>query len=259
MTVSILTDNNPGANFPAEHGLSYLLDYDGKRLLFDTGQSDMFLRNAAAMNIRVNNIDLVILSHGHYDHGDGLWNLPGGKLLCHPGCFIKRYSQRNRHYIGLNKTKDELAGKFELITSSEPYKISDKIFFLGEIPRISDFESKKTSFVLEDGTPDYVKDDSAVAIVLPEGLFIVTGCSHSGIVNILEHAKKVTGIQNLFGVMGGFHLQNIDYQSNETVGYMKANKLTHILPSHCTDLPALSLFYENFGNRLVRTGDILKF
>ncbi len=259
MKISVLADNHPGSHTPAEHGLSYLIEYDGKRLLFDTGQSDMFLKNAEVMNISMKDIDMVILSHGHFDHGDGLWNLSGGRLLCHPGCFVKRYRKVDNSYIGLKNSKDELAGRFELVTASKPYNIYEQIFFLGEIPRVTDFESLTTSFVFEDGTHDFVMDDSAMAIIMAEGLFVVTGCGHAGIVNTLEHAKKVTGINNLYGIMGGFHLKENNNQTKETIRYIKDNKLKHVLPSHCTDLPALSAFYENFGNALVKTGNIYNF
>jgi 7,8-dihydropterin-6-yl-methyl-4-(beta-D-ribofuranosyl)aminobenzene 5'-phosphate synthase len=256
MIISVLTDNHPGSHTPAEHGLSYFIEHDGKRLLFDTGQSEMFLRNAEAMRISMTNTDMVVLSHGHFDHGDGIWNLTGGRLLCHPDCFIQRYRKLDHSYIGLKKSKDQFAGKFEIVTTVKPYKISEKILFLGEIPRLTDFESKTTSFVFEDGSQDYVMDDSALALILPEGLFVVTGCGHSGIVNTLEYAKKVTGIDSLFGIMGGFHLKGIDHQTKETIRYLKNNKVKHVLPSHCTDLPALTAFYENFGNSLVKTGNI---
>ncbi len=255
----MLTDNHPGGRTPSEHGLSYFIEYDRKRLLFDTGQSDMFLTNAEIMQVSMINIDMIILSHGHFDHGDGLWNLSGGRLLCHPGCFVKRYRKKDRSYIGLKNTKDELAGKFELITSTKPYQISERIFFLGEIPRLTDFESKTTSFIYEDDSPDFVADDSALALLLFEGLFVVTGCGHSGIINTLEHAKKVTGINKLYGIIGGFHLKEINNQTKETIRYIKENKLKHVLPSHCTDLPALSDFYGSFGMALVKTGNIYNF
>jgi 7,8-dihydropterin-6-yl-methyl-4-(beta-D-ribofuranosyl)aminobenzene 5'-phosphate synthase len=257
MKISVLTDNHPGARTPAEHGLSYLIEYDGIRILFDTGQSDMFLKNAEAMNVSLANIDKIILSHGHFDHGNGLSYLSGHRLLCHPGCFVKRYRKSDRSYIGLKDTGDELSGKFELITSTKPVRISEKILFLGEIPRLTSFESRTTSFVFEDWTSDYVQDDSAVALLLSEGLFVVTGCGHAGIVNTLEHAKKVTGINSISGIMGGFHLKEIDNQTKQTIRYLKKNKVKHILPSHCTELPALSVFYENFGIRQIKTGDIL--
>ncbi len=109
MKISVLTDNHPGSHTPAEHGLSYFIEYDGKRLLFDTGQSDMFIRNAEAMKISMTNIDMVILSHGHFDHGNGLDYFSGFSLLCHPGCFVKRYRKSDHTYIGLNNSKEELS------------------------------------------------------------------------------------------------------------------------------------------------------
>jgi 7,8-dihydropterin-6-yl-methyl-4-(beta-D-ribofuranosyl)aminobenzene 5'-phosphate synthase len=259
MTISVLTDNHPGSHTPAEHGLSYLIEYDGKRLLFDTGQSDMFMRNAEAMKISITNIDMVILSHGHFDHGNGLGYLSGSTVILHPGCFVKRYRGSDHSYIGLINSKEELSLLFNLISSAGPYKISEKIYFLGEIPRLTDFESQTTSFVFEDGSPDYVKDDSGIVIILPEGLFVVTGCGHAGIVNILEQAKKTTGIDKLYGIIGGFHLKEINHQTRETIRYLKENNLKQILPSHCTELPALSAFYNSFGIRLISTGDILEF
>jgi len=259
MKISVLTENHAGSFTQAEHGLSYLIESDEKRILFDTGQSDLFFKNAEIMKIYVENIDMIILSHGHFDHGNGLTYLPGGTLICHPECFVRRYRKTDHSYIGLKNTRDELSGMFNLIASAEAYKFSEKIYFLGEIPRLTDFESQSTTFVFEDGDPDYVKDDSAVAIILPEGLFVVTGCGHAGIVNTLEHAKKITGQGSIYGVMGGFHLKEIDFQTKETIRYLKETNVRHILPSHCTELPALSAFYENFGIRQIKTGDILGF
>ncbi len=259
MTISILTDNYPGAHTPAEHGLSYLIEHDGKKLLFDTGQSDLFLKNAEAMGIDITNIDTIVLSHGHFDHGDGLQYLSGGRLICHPGCFVKRYRKADHSYIGLKYSKDEIAGKFNLVISSAPYQIAERIIFLGEISRTTDFESKNTSFILEGDTPDFVMDDTSIAMILDEGLFIVTGCGHAGIVNTLEHARKVTGINKLNGIMGGFHLKAISRQTKETMRYLKKNMVMHVYPSHCTGHPALSLFHKSFNTKQVKTGDIFKF
>jgi 7,8-dihydropterin-6-yl-methyl-4-(beta-D-ribofuranosyl)aminobenzene 5'-phosphate synthase len=149
MIISVLTDNKPGAITSAEHGLSYLVEHDDKKLLFDTGQSNLFLKNAWLMGIEMININTIVLSHGHFDHGDGLQYLAGGDLICHPGCFVKRYRKADYSYIGLKNSKEELSLKFNLETSSMPYQISDKIVFLGEIPRLTVFESKHTPFVLE--------------------------------------------------------------------------------------------------------------
>ena len=259
MKVFVLTENNPGPLTGAEHGLSYLIESDGRRILFDTGQSNLFLRNAAIMGVSMEDIDMIVLSHGHYDHGNGLEHLSGGTLLCHPGCFIRRYRQSDHSYIGLKNSKEELAGKFELITSREPFKITESIVFAGEIPRVTPFESQRTTFLIEDGTPDFVDDDSAIIISLPGGLFVITGCGHAGIVNTIEHASAITGIDKICGIMGGFHLKEEDHQTIETVNYIKNKKVEHVIPSHCTTGTALARFRSTFDSRPVRTGDILSF
>jgi 7,8-dihydropterin-6-yl-methyl-4-(beta-D-ribofuranosyl)aminobenzene 5'-phosphate synthase len=259
MKISILVDNEPGTKTSAEHGLSYLIDFGGKRILFDTGQSDLFLRNAKIMKINIENIDMIILSHGHFDHGNGLGYLSDKTLICHPGCFVSRYRGTDLVFIGLKNSKTELSRNFNLITSAKPYEISEKIYFLGEIPRLTDFESRNTSFVFKNNIPDYVIDDSALAMILPQGLFVVTGCGHSGIVNTLEHARKVTSVKEIYGVIGGFHLKEVIHQTRQTIKYLDDNEVTHVIPSHCTGTPALEAFRDKFGSVQVRSGDILEF
>jgi 7,8-dihydropterin-6-yl-methyl-4-(beta-D-ribofuranosyl)aminobenzene 5'-phosphate synthase len=259
MKISILVDNTPGINTKAEFGLSFFIEHNGKTILFDTAQTNLFLENAKIMNLSVQKADFIVLSHGHFDHGNGLANLNGGKLVCHPGCFVKRYGKTKRTYIGLKNTKEEISAMFNLITSEKPYELFDGAFFLGEIPRITDFESQTTTFILDDGTPDFVMDDSALALKTEHGVFVVTGCGHSGVVNTLEHAKKVTGDSIIYGVMGGFHLKENNRQTKETINYLKKNEVKHIHPSHCTALPALSAFYTSFKVKQIKAGDVFEY
>lgn len=259
MKVSILTDNYPGGNTGAEHGLSYFVEHEGTKILFDTGQSDLFLQNASIMGINLEERDLIILSHGHFDHGNGLAHLSGGRLLCHPDCFVKRYRTIDHTYIGLKNSRDEITEKFDLTTSKAPYRVSDSVLFLGKIPRITDFESQETAFSFEDGTADFIADDSAVVLLTEKGLFVITGCGHAGVVNTLEQARNATGEQRIFGIMGGFHLKMRDRQTIETIHYLKKNKVEHIIPSHCTALPALVAFAESFQIQSVKTGDTYTF
>jgi 7,8-dihydropterin-6-yl-methyl-4-(beta-D-ribofuranosyl)aminobenzene 5'-phosphate synthase len=257
MKISVLVDNTPGVNTLAEFGLSYFIDYEGKQILFDTAQSDLFLRNAKIMNLDTKNVDQIVLSHGHFDHGNGLNHINGGNLICHSGCFVKRYRKNDHTYIGLKNSRDDFEKKFNLITTKDPYQIFDGAYFLGEIPRITDFESQTTPFVLDDGTPDFVMDDSALAFKVENGIFVITGCGHSGIVNTLEHAKKVTGENKITGVMGGFHLKENNLQTQKTIAYLKDNNAKHVYPSHCTALPALAEFYKVFKTKQIKTGDII--
>jgi 7,8-dihydropterin-6-yl-methyl-4-(beta-D-ribofuranosyl)aminobenzene 5'-phosphate synthase len=259
MTITILTDNFPGKNYAAEHGLSYFIEHEGRKLLFDAGQSDLFVKNATAMGIDIANIDTIILSHGHFDHGNGLEFLKGGSLVCHPGCFVKRYRKGDNHYIGLKNTRDEFSRKFNLTLSEKPYKISDNVFFSGTIPRITGFESQSTPFVLENGEPDFVMDDSAAGFLLREGLFVITGCGHSGVVNTLEHMKKISGTDRIYGIMGGFHLKEIDRQTRETINYLKDNNIRHVYPSHCTAMHVITLFLKSFKTEPAETGKVFRF
>ncbi len=259
MKISILVDNTPGVKTKAEFGLSFFIEHNGKTILFDTAQSNLFLENAKIMNLPIRDADFIVLSHGHFDHGNGLYYLKSGNLVCHPGCFVNRYRKTDRSFIGLRNSEEEIAEKFNLITSEKPYQLFDGAYFLGEIPRVTEFESQTTPFVFEDSTPDFVMDDSALALKTEHGVFVVTGCGHSGVVNTLEHAKKVTGENRIYGVMGGFHLKEINRQTKETIDYLKKNEVKHIFPSHCTALPALSTFYSEFGCKQVRTGDVYNF
>ena len=92
MKLSILTENSAGSTFCAEHGLSYLIDIDGESILFDTGHSDCFLKNADKLGRDIDTeVKTLVLSHGHWDHGNGLTHLRGQTLITHPAAFRNRY------------------------------------------------------------------------------------------------------------------------------------------------------------------------
>ena len=122
-----------------------------------------------------------------------------------------------------------------------PIQISEKIIYLGEIPNLNDFENREIIGNYENKNElvdDYVKDDSAVVYKSSKGLFIITGCSHSGICNIIEYAKKVCKENRIYGVIGGFHLFNCDERLYKTIDYFKENQLKEIYPCHCVSLKA---------------------
>ncbi len=260
MKITILTENVAGGKFLAEHGLSYLIDIDGEKILFDTGYTNVFLENAAKLEIDIcNDVEKVVLSHGHWDHGDGLQFIKNKTLITHPASFSKRFRKADHSTVGLKLKREEIQEKFRLTETKSHYQISTNLFFLGEIPRLNDFESRTTSFEFENGEDDFVPDDSALAAVVINELVVITGCSHSGICNICEQAKKVTGISKIKAVIGGFHLKLKNRQTTETIDYFKKNNIEKLYPSHCTELPALAAFYDEFKIEQVKTGMILKF
>ncbi len=260
MKLSVLTENVAGGRFLAEHGLSYLIESNGKTILFDTGHTDVFLKNAALLGINIKKlVDVIVLSHGHWDHGDGLKHITDLPLITHHDSFVKRFRKNDNTNIGLALTRHQISKKFKLIETKWPYKIGEGIYFLGEIPRINKFESQTTTFVDDKNEPDFVLDDSALAIIENNELIIVTGCSHSGICNIIEHAKTVSGIQKVKAVIGGFHLKHNNKQTQQTIEYFQKEDIKTIYPSHCTELPALASFYNAFKIEQLKTGMLLNF
>jgi len=260
LTISVLTDNTAGGQFLAEHGLSYLIEIDNEKILFDAGHSNVFLKNAQKLKIEIENeVKTVVLSHGHWDHGNGLKYLSNKTLITHPASFSKRYRKIDHTTVGMDLTKNDIEKLFTLKESKDPLQLTENLFFLGEIPRNNDFESQATSFEFADGSDDFIPDDSALAAIVNNELIVITGCSHSGICNICEHAKKVSGVNKIKAVMGGFHLKKQDKQSLKTVEYFKKNKVAKLLPSHCTALPALALFHSTFKTEQVKTGMVFRF
>ena len=249
--------------FLAQHGFSAFIEAE-KNILFDTGSTGVFIGNAALLEIDLNATDLIVLSHGHWDHANGLKALHKKgikkKLLVHPGAFVDR-RKASGEYNGILYNQEEMAEKFDLILSREPYQITDNIYFLGEIPRLNDFEAQKTTFFYMDKgeqLQDFVMDDTSLAIKTEKGLVIVTGCSHAGICNIVEYARQVTNQEKVHIVMGGFHLLEDQVQLQKTIDYFLKNRVDHLYPMHCTDLPSLSKFYETFGSKKLCAGDTIE-
>ncbi len=260
MKLSVLTENQAGGKFLAEHGLSYLLEIDEQQILFDTGHSNVFLKNASRLGIDINkNVQTVVLSHGHWDHGDGLQFIQDKILITHPDSFQERFRKANHSTVGLSISKDEIETRFKLIETKQAYQVTKNLIYLGEISRKNNFESQTTSFVLKNGEDDFVNDDSALIAIIENELVVITGCSHSGICNICEQAKRVTGISKIKAVIGGFHLKLQNQQTIKTIKYFKQNGVEYLYPSHCTELPALCLFYSDFKIKQIKTGMIFEF
>lgn len=245
MKLTVLVDNNTFIDeyYLGEPAVSYYIEDGDTTILFDTGYSDVFIKNAKSLNIDLNQINKIIISHGHNDHTGGLEYLSKNikdeniEIIAHPNCFGKKYFEGE--YIGTPILKEKLEQNFKLNLQSKPVKISENIVFLGEIPNINDFEEREAigNYESIDGMKDdYVKDDSAIVYKSEKGLFIITGCSHSGICNIIEYAKKVCKENKIYGVIGGFHLFDLNKKLEKTISYFKENSLKEIYPCHCVSL-----------------------
>ena len=251
MKIWILADNHVLVDqcFLGEAGASYYIEADGKRYLFDTGRSDVFLRNAAMLGISLTGLDAVILSHGHYDHTHGLPELcrlycchdcGRPELIAHPQAFAPR--QTKMKFMGSLMREADLHNFFSLHLTKEPLWLSDRLVFLGEIARNNDFEAQRPIGKIEiNGSweRDYVMDDSALAYKTEDGLVIITGCSHAGICNIVAQAQRVCGESRICSILGGFHLlQAGEERMQKTNSFLAAQHPGKVYACHCTDQAA---------------------
>jgi len=253
MKLTVLTDNNSIIDkyFLAEPGLSFLIEDDSKKVLFDTGYSDIFIKNALKLGETLTDLDTLVFSHGHLDHTWGLDPLikyftelkinhishTVPDIIAHPETFISVGCDDFQEFGSLF-SENKLKRHFNLNLSRKPVKLSSRLTFLGEIPRTNSFEGQ-TRFGRKEGcdTDDIVTEDSALAYKLDQGLVIITGCSHSGICNIIEYAKEICGEDRILDIIGGFHLLNPEKSQLEgTLKYLKELQPASVHACHCTDL-----------------------
>jgi 7,8-dihydropterin-6-yl-methyl-4-(beta-D-ribofuranosyl)aminobenzene 5'-phosphate synthase len=258
LTLTVLVDNATigDHDYGGEAGLSFLLVTAGKKILFDTGLSGLFLSNAEMMGIDLLDLDYLVLSHGHIDHTGGLPRLirylagaaPGGRqprvprLITHTRCFWQKEKDGRKNGSPVNE--GEVKRLFPTNLSEKPVWITDDLVFLGEIPRRFVFEKGDPGTRLihqPDGNtgPDFLPDDTALAFRSAEGLVIITGCSHAGICNITEYAREVCGEKNVRDIMGGLHLLSPEPKRFIKTGkYLNRLHLKALHACHCTSLPA---------------------
>lgn len=243
------TRNCNKEKFENDDGFSAYIEVGNNKILFDAGPTEKFKKNAEKLDIDLNQVDTIVLSHGHYDHGDGLKYFNNKvEFIAHPNCILKRWwKDDHSHYSGIQLSKEELEIKYNVHFTKEPYKINQNAYYLGEIPRIYPVNLKK--WVLENGKNDDVLDDSGMVINTEKGIIVIAGCSHSGICNIVEHAKKVTNNSNVLVVIGGFHLRQIDENTNKVINYIKEN-VKEIILAHCTSDEVCNKFTDDLKGQI---------
>jgi len=267
--LTVLSENrviNPG--LIAEQGLSILVETADQCILFDTGQTDAYIKNADALNIDLKCVQKIVLSHGHYDHAGGLPHIfkitKPIDVLCHPALTNKKYRvfPAGRTDIGVPWEKGRIKSKgAKFIFKTHPLEIAPNILISGEIPRNSVFEYVDETYQqrpLVSYIHDEIHDDMCLIINTIRGLIILLGCSHAGPVNSIMHAMRVARNKKIYAVMGGMHLQHSKEEKiTKIVDHLIALNPYYLIPLHCTGLPAINKMIGALGNRvkLLNVGD----
>lgn len=221
-----------------KHGLSMLLETeDGFKLLYDTGPNwEALIHNASLLNKTLRDIDMIVISHGHHDHGNDVIPIldyigrKGITVIIHSLAFDRKAD------IRMNSTKNDLIDKgANLILRDEPFMIYKGIWFSGGIPRRRE---NPTYPVRDDSTGkvvDEVLDDTALYLNGKKGGIILTGCGHSGILNIIEHAKEILGTNKISAIIGGLHgISQQEEELKETASAILKREVDILAPCHCS-------------------------
>jgi len=247
-------------------GLSMVLELESdnfhKYVLFDTNSaSGPVLHNLDIFDISLDDISTIFLSHCHFDHTNGLYGILDAlrrpiPVVAHPEIFRQCFeiNPGGIRHIGItqyNQAAYEEKGAVFTYTR-RPLNLMSGVVTTGEIERTSAFEHLEDLYTALDGmvVQDHELDDSAIILNFKEGLVILTGCCHAGIVNTIKHARKITGIEEIHAVIGGLHLIDADEEKLEqSISTIK--EVDWVFAGHCTGFEGLKRISQAFGDRFV--------
>ena len=253
VSITVLVDNMAGGGpILGEWGASFVVQANKDQILIDAGQGQVLLGNARALEADLSKTKAIVISHEHLDHTQGLdsaFRACGPvDFYVHPAGFETRYWKDGSHAEphSLPYTREELTKRVRrLIETKEPTKVAEGIIVTGQIPRTTDFEDtglRGVAFLDANlSVPDPVVDDQAVFFRVPEGVVIVLGCGHAGLVNTMNYVSKLTGERRIYAVIGGTHLISASSDRlKRTIEALRQYDVQKVMLSHCTGARAFS-------------------
>ncbi len=252
--LSTMLAGNRGGGI-GEWGFAALLEVDGRRLLIDTGERpETVMRNAAELGIDLSDVSDLVMTHNHGDHTAGLLTLrrelarknPRAMSRVHvtKGIFYSRPGPGGTEGNGLLPIKaayEATGGVF--IEHEGPARLLPAVWLTGSVPR--PYPERNWGATGRVQTPvglveDTVPEDASIIVDTPEGLILVSGCGHAGIINTIEHSRKIVRAAPLLAAVGGFHLfAATDANLEWTAGKLREFGLRHLLGAHCTGIEAV--------------------
>ena len=265
--ITILCENTaiPAKGILGEHGFAACIETAAKQYLFDTGQGNTLLHNAAALGIDLARLNKIMLSHGHFDHTGGLAQVLGRTgpidVHAHPDIFLKRFALIKARRTNTLKPIHNPASAVKLkrlgarlVFNTAFTQIDRNLYLTGEVPRSSAFEKPDSRLVIKKGgklCPDLLKDDQSAILKTKKGLVVIFGCAHSGMINTLQHIRQHLPDDKIYMVIGGTHLGfSRDAQVAESIDCLRSFAIEKIGVSHCTgakaSLQLMNAFREKF-------------
>lgn len=271
--VTVLVENTAGrSGLLAEHGLAFLVERAGRRFLFDTGQTEVACRNAAALGIDLGGLDGIVLSHGHYDHGGGLPAMieryGPAPLFAHPDALnpcYRRCADGSSRPVGLSGAALDAAracGELEAIDRARV--LAGGLNVTGPVPRVEAFETAESGFFKdpECRIANDLVEDQALFFDTKRGTVVLLGCAHAGVVNTLHRVRQLTGRKPLHVVAGGMHLAAADAACvDATVDALRSFDIDRLYPLHCTGFAASARLWNELPARVsdAPAGTVLEF
>lgn len=247
----------------AEHGLSIYIEAHGRKILFDTGASDLFAKNAEKLKIDLAEVSELVISHGHYDHAGGV---PAfceinkiAPVYVHENAFYENFSldeNGERSMDSIPWTDHERASIDPRIIRTAGVKwLDENIAISGTVPRIEGYEPTATFYrILEDGSviEDNMDHEQMLVIREPEGLYVFSGCSHRGVVPAIRYAREIFGGEKIAALVAGMHLYSADEEMrNKVVGQILEEEIDTVMPVHCTGINAICDLKTALGDNCV--------
>ena len=271
MKFEFLVENktdNPG--IMAEHGLSVYIEADDKKILFDAGATDLLIENARKMNVPLDEVDLAVASHGHYDHTGGF------PAFCRVNCSAPVYIHKNafRESYGLMKdglrkdpsgirwsSEDRERMQERLILTDGPVHITENICITGTVPFAEGFRPTEKFYYDADGEmrEDDMSHEQCLVIRQPEGLYIFSGCSHRGVISALDAGKAMFTGERVAVLVAGMHLYSASEEDRKrVVEQVASEKIDRVMPVHCTGIKAICELKSHMGESCVAAtaGDV---
>ncbi|WP_195263446.1 MBL fold metallo-hydrolase [Clostridium sp. 1001275B_160808_H3] len=273
MVITTLVENTSvSKEFKCKHGLSLYIKTDKHNILFDLGSNGLFIENAIKLNIDISDVDIVIISHGHKDHGGALklflQHNSKAKIYIHKDAFNKYYTSvlgALKFYVGLD---DRLQFNERIVFTENIFEVDESLCLFSNVPKKYETASSNNSlFIKIDGK--YYKDDFTheqnLLIKENDKYILIAGCAHKGIVNIVEKAEEIMA-SNISTVISGFHLFNPVNKKSESLEFISNivkclnNKDTVFYTCHCTGNKAFNILKENLRDKIMHlsTGQVIE-